>query len=292
MPASAIIPEYSHFRKYDRLKSVVFCRTHDPFGGLSNMAAGFPLKVNDIHIRTSEALYQACRFPHLPNIQKRIIEERSPMTAKMASKPHRQNSRPDWDQVRIDIMRWCLHVKLAQNWEKFSALLVETGNYQIVEKSRRDDFWGAKMIDDQTLAGMNVMGKLLMELREAIIRSDKNSLFCVEPLAIPNFLLMGRPVGVVAAKDKRVEGKTELLLVQEKKSINMNRNIMQTSLIDKRSDDNSVLCVEPPTNSSFRLTEKVKEVREEKIVECELAQKKTSKKVNVHILQTSLIDYR
>src|SRR5437899_1766418 len=92
-------------RTYKRRESVVFLKTKEEFGGLSNMAGGFPLRVNGVSILTSEALYQACRFPHLPDVQRQIIAERSPMTAKMRGKPHRANSRPDWDNVRVRIMR-------------------------------------------------------------------------------------------------------------------------------------------------------------------------------------------
>src|SRR4051794_19843803 len=104
-------------RMYNRLECVAFRTTDGRFGGLSNMAPGFPLCVNGTSIRTSEALYQACRFPHLPDVQQLIIEERSPMTAKMKSKPFRKQSRSDWDAVRVKVMRWCLRVKLAQNFE-------------------------------------------------------------------------------------------------------------------------------------------------------------------------------
>jgi ribA/ribD-fused uncharacterized protein len=113
------------------------------------MAPGFPLKVNGVLIRTSEALYQACRFPHLPKVQRLIIDEGSPMTAKMKSKSYRSQSRPDWDAVRVRIMRWCLRVKLAQHWETFSRLLLATGDQPIVEDSRKDDFWGAKRLGSQ-----------------------------------------------------------------------------------------------------------------------------------------------
>ena len=58
--------EKSNLREYERSNAVVFLKTSEAFGGLSNMAPGFPLCVNGIAIRTSEALYQACRFPHVP----------------------------------------------------------------------------------------------------------------------------------------------------------------------------------------------------------------------------------
>jgi ribA/ribD-fused uncharacterized protein len=182
-------------RTYDRAKSVVFRRTSEEFGGLSNMAAGFPLTVNGIRILTSEALYQACRFPHMPEVQRLIIAQASPMTAKMKSKPYRHASRSDWDQVRVKIMRWCLRAKLAQSWVKFSELLLATGERPIVEESRKDHFWGAEPVDEQTLIGRNVLGRLLMELREEVKQSqDPKQLLRVEPLLIPDFLLDSRPI--------------------------------------------------------------------------------------------------
>jgi type I restriction enzyme S subunit len=107
--------------------------------------------VNGVAIRTSEALYQACRFPHLPDVQHKIINEHSPMTTKMRVKPFRKDSRPDWDTVRVKIMRWSLRVKLAQNWREFGRLLLATGDRPIVEQSRKDDFWGAKVAEEGSL---------------------------------------------------------------------------------------------------------------------------------------------
>jgi hypothetical protein len=49
----------------------VFYKAKEVFGGLSNMAGGFPLVVNGIHILTSEALYQACYFPPPPGARGR-----------------------------------------------------------------------------------------------------------------------------------------------------------------------------------------------------------------------------
>jgi ribA/ribD-fused uncharacterized protein len=186
-------------REYSRKGSAVFCKTDEEFGGLSNMAAGFPLVVNGVSIRTSEALYQACRFPHLPDVQRLIIEQRSPMTAKMKCKPYRDQSRSDWDSVRVRIMRWCLRVKLAQNWVAFGDLLRSTNDLPIVELSRKDDFWGAKPQEDGTLVGMNVLGRLLMELREQLRRDTGEDLKRVEPVPIPDFLLYEKPIGVVQA---------------------------------------------------------------------------------------------
>jgi ribA/ribD-fused uncharacterized protein len=180
---------------YKRRDCVVFRKTNESFGGLSNMAGGYPLLVNGVPILTAEALYQACRFPMHPEIQRLIIQQRSPMTAKMKSKPHRTKTRPDWDRVHVPVMKWCLEVKLYQHRDTFGSLLESTGDRAIVEESRRDSYWGARPVEGDKLVGANVLGNLLMELRANMRTAgmmDK-----VEPLEIEHFLLLGDPIRTV-----------------------------------------------------------------------------------------------
>jgi type I restriction enzyme, S subunit len=190
-------------RIYDRCSAVVFRITSGEFGGLSNMAPDFPLEVNGIPIATTEALYQACRFPDRPDVQALVLDQRSPMTAKMKSKRYRKSTRADWEKVRVKIMRWCLRVKLAQNWSSFSALLLKTGHRPIVEESRKDDFWGAKPQDGGRLLGMNVLGRLLMELRQQLQTGEKEALRSVTRPDISNFLLLGRTIETVEPRERR-----------------------------------------------------------------------------------------
>ncbi|MCD6118772.1 NADAR family protein [bacterium] len=196
-------------RVYHRGRCAVFRKTAEEYGGLSNMASGFKLYVNGVEILSSEALYQACRFPHNPEVQKIIIDQKSPMTAKMKSKPYRHLTRPDWERVKIGIMRWCLKVKLAQNWEKFSTILKSTKDRPIVEEKTKIDFWGAKIAEEDTLVGINMLGRLLVELREQMLDKDEK-LVRVEPLRIPNFLLFGEPIGIVETSQKPYIEKTNL----------------------------------------------------------------------------------
>ncbi len=193
----------SQVRVYDRTKSVVFLRTKDSFGGLSNMAGGYSLCVNDAQFRTSEALYQACRFPHFSEIQKLIIDAPSPMIAKAISKHNMENSRADWMRVRVRIMRWCLRVKLIENWHSFGSLLLETNDKPIVELSFKDSFWGAKPVDKFKLVGMNVLGRLLMELREEVNSDQHDSLLQIHPVQIPDFILLGAPINTLIGDKKR-----------------------------------------------------------------------------------------
>lgn len=190
------MPE-AEFRTYSRKEAVRFRKTTEAFGGLSNMAPGFPIFLLGHKIRTSEALYQACRFPHLPELQRLIINEGSPMTAKMRSKPYRKDTRPDWDLVRVPIMKWCLRLKLVNNWERFSTLLLSTGDQPIVEDSEKDDYWGAKPSESDLLSGRNVLGRLLMELREKL-KTHAEELKTVEPVPIENFSLLGQAIPAVS----------------------------------------------------------------------------------------------
>jgi ribA/ribD-fused uncharacterized protein len=181
-------------RRYRRADCVVFQRTREAFGGLSNMATGYPLRVSGVGILTSEALYQACRFPHMPEVQGIIIRQRSPMTAKMKSKPHRSQSREDWDSVRVAIMKWCLKVKLVQHWTAFGNLLLSTSDRPIVEQSRTDRFWGAVAEPNgDILDGANVLGRLLMDIR-ARLKKDPSQFEIVSPVPISDFSLLGRPI--------------------------------------------------------------------------------------------------
>lgn len=189
-------------RVYRYSEVCCFRKTKELHGGLSNMAAGFPIRVNGIPILTSEALYQACRFPHLPDVQKKIIEKKSPMSAKMAGRPFRHASRPDWDSTRIDIMYWCLQVKLAQNFISFGRLLASTRDKAIVEDSHKDAFWGAVQDknDKTILVGVNALGQLLMKLRQAYMSDDRLALLSVAPLDIPDFSLYHTPIEVVLGR--------------------------------------------------------------------------------------------
>ncbi|EJB5271609.1 NADAR family protein [Vibrio vulnificus] len=192
-----------HYEKkqYDIRNVAAFKKTTEQWGSLSNMAAGFPVVVNGVAIKSVEALYQACRFPHLPDVQKNILVQGSPMTAKMVGKPFREQSRSDWLSIRIQVMKWCLRVKLAQNWESFSSVLTQTEEMPIVELSNKDDFWGAKPVDKNIYVGVNALGRLLMQLREQILSFEQEHFMTVPPLKIDNFKLYGENISIIKSSD-------------------------------------------------------------------------------------------
>lgn len=192
--------ENTKMRTYNSSDCIIFGKTDGAFGGLSNMAPGYPLFINDNLILTSEALYQAMRYPLFPEIQHEIISQNSPMTAKMISKKYLSKTRQDWDDIRVKIMRWTLEVKLSQNWNKFSYLLKQSGNKPIVEYSTKDQFWGAFKDSDSQLKGTNALGRLLMEIREKyVVHNYKPE--CIPPLNITGFMLFGYDIEAVCNED-------------------------------------------------------------------------------------------
>ena len=80
-------------------------------------------------------------------------------------------------------------------------MLLATRDQPIVEQSRKDDYWGAKLADEagETLIGQNILGRLLMELREKLKDDGEGALKTVPPLGIPDFLLLGKPIETVTA---------------------------------------------------------------------------------------------
>src|SRR5690606_1842334 len=135
----------------------------EEFGGLSNMSTAMMVSIHGLIPTSTEAVYQALKFPHDINLQKKIIYERSPYKAKMFAR--QGAAREDWTLIRIKIMRWCIRVKLAQNYHSFGQLLRLTEQRNIVEYSNKDTFWGATKINEHELQGQNALGRLLMELR-------------------------------------------------------------------------------------------------------------------------------
>ena len=68
---------------------------------------------------------------------------------------------PNWDAIKIDVMRECLALKFSQ--EPFRTWLLDTGARHLQEGNTwGDSFWG---VDLETGEGENHLGKLLMELR-------------------------------------------------------------------------------------------------------------------------------
>lgn len=169
---------------------ITFCKTNEKYGGLSNMAGNYPIYLNGTKILTSEALYQACRFPNYPEIQDEIIRQRSPMTAKDISRKYERYTREDWQQKRIPIMNWCIHLKLVYNWRRFGRLLESTEDKNIVEISYKDNFWGAYKEGIYAI-GCNVLGQLLQLTRNDFKENQEKQYITLGLPNVKRFIFLG-----------------------------------------------------------------------------------------------------
>ena len=96
-------------------------------------------------------------------------------------------------------MEWCISVKLFQNWEKFSALLLMTKGKNIVEFSMKDNTWGASPAGN-LFVGTNALGRLLMKVREDYILPLRKPMFIRTP-DIPDFRLCGFDIPAFLGED-------------------------------------------------------------------------------------------
>ena len=187
-------------QQWSLAQSATFKKTSEEFGGFSNMAgkaAGLnPLTIANTQIRTSEHLYQACRYPDRTDIQQVILDQASPMFAKRVAKKkeHLAICRTDWDAIQLDIMRWAIRVKLAYNYDQLGREFLLSGQRSIVEIAPKDTtngrYWGT-VLQGQVLVGTNVMGQLLMELRQEFRTKSRQELSVVPTPTIPNIRILG-----------------------------------------------------------------------------------------------------
>ena len=163
-------PEYWGDKTYLIASSVYFHKKTDEHWILSNMAAA-PLVIGGVPFKSSEHLFQTMKFATEESVRA-VYHSNSPkMTAKHYQKldGHR---RTDWGGVIIDAMRFCLQLKYEQCAE-FREELDLTRGYNIVElqdakhdkSTSRANAWGVKTKGD-CYVGPNIMGRLLMELRD------------------------------------------------------------------------------------------------------------------------------
>ncbi|AMS41217.1 NADAR family protein [Aminobacter aminovorans] len=135
---------------------------------LSNFSA-FAIMWKGLRFDTSEAVYHWEKFnnPDPTPFEDAVLDSiRCAPSAHVAFKigqEHKRLRRPDWDDVKVDVMREILRAKADQH-EYVRRKLLATGDRELIEDSWRDDFWGWGPNRD----GKNALGKLWMEIRAEI----------------------------------------------------------------------------------------------------------------------------
>ena len=155
--------------RYKEDRCAVFFRTRERWGEFTNFHNGFPLAYEDLTWPSSEALYQALRYPGNTEVQETIRTCSTAKEAKLKAYQHIKLTRPDWQEVKLGLMEQVVRLKLAQHKDTFRILLGQTVGMSIVEKSFGDNYWGAIPDGSGYLNGMNKLGLIWMLLREEMV---------------------------------------------------------------------------------------------------------------------------
>src|SRR5438045_2401996 len=138
-----------------------FYRASDDYGCFSNFAP-YPIQLDGKRWATSEHYFQAQKFED-PHHQENIRKEKSPMIAARMGRDRKKKLRPDWESVKVSVMRKAVLAKFTQH-DDIREVLLSTGYAKIVEHTENDDDWG----DGGDGSGKNILGNILMEVREEL----------------------------------------------------------------------------------------------------------------------------
>ena len=108
---------------------------------------------------TSEHYFQSMKFGDL-GLRERVRMKGTPMEAAIMGRDRTNPLRPDWEEVKDEVMFDAIAHKFSAHSD-LNELLTSTGNEEIVEDAPHDFYWGWG-VDH---SGKNMLGKLLMRLR-------------------------------------------------------------------------------------------------------------------------------
>ena len=160
-------PEYYSWNEYPADQTISFCKVKDPHGIFSNFAPT-TIVVDGVTFSSAECLFQVMKFTG-PEAR-RVVYSRAGQGLKMIAKHYEKavGVRPDWGMIIVDALKYVLMLKYEQSAE-FRKELTSAGNKYIVEDQssfrKPADTYGAKLTPDGW-SGPNLMGRLLMELRD------------------------------------------------------------------------------------------------------------------------------
>ena len=163
-------PEYYSIERYPKDKTAPFRSIDQPWGLFSNFGRT-PLVVDGIPFDCVEKLFQVMKFTD--DVSRKAIYSVKGQTIKMKAKHYEKAGtvRSDWGEIIVDAMKFCLMEKYRQS-EVFRKELNRSRGLYIVEDQttfpkKSPDTWGVKLsADGKEFVGPNLMGRLLMELRD------------------------------------------------------------------------------------------------------------------------------
>lgn len=140
---------------------IYFYAQTDAYAEFSNFAP-FGVAMDGVWWRTVEHYFQAQKFDDAA-YRERIRLSAKPKDAKSLGMTRAYPLRADWEQAKDQIMLEAVRVKF-QTHEAPRAVLLSTGDRDIVENAPMDAYWGC----GPDGAGLNKLGKILMRVRSEL----------------------------------------------------------------------------------------------------------------------------
>jgi N-glycosidase YbiA len=147
-------------------KIIKFYMPTDEFGVFSNFSRHRIFLKNKVW-RTVEHYFQAQKFVGKKQ-EEEIRRSFTPKAAAQIGRDRKNSLRLDWEAVKVGVMKEALIAKFTQH-EDLGEILYKTEDALLVEHTAKDKFWG----DGGHGRGLNMLGKLLMEVREELKQLQK-----------------------------------------------------------------------------------------------------------------------
>ncbi len=115
-----------------------------------------------------EHFYHAAKFPGRELAEKIRLAKYAIYAKRLGNR----TPRPDWKEIREDVMTRGLRAKFAAH-EDIRLKLIDTGSVVLLHRSIKDVYWGVGLDGN----GLNRMGVLLMELRTKLLSGSSSPLY-------------------------------------------------------------------------------------------------------------------
>ena len=158
-------PEYWGIQSYPAEQCVIVHKIDEEWGVFSNFSHT-TIVVDGVSFKCSETLFQLMKFKDEDAV-KEVYRSNNKRMAKHWEKTHR---RDDWGMMVVDAMKFCLMRKFEQSEDFRNELERSRGKFIVEDQTsfknkKEPDAWGVKLKDDHYV-GPNLLGRLLMELRD------------------------------------------------------------------------------------------------------------------------------
>lgn len=144
------------------MMKIKFYKTKESYGCFSNFAR-YNIQLDGLTWPTTEHYFQAQKYVHNSERYMAIHGAATPRIAADLGRDHTVTIRPDWEQIKDDVMRRAI-LKKFETHADIKKILLDTGDADVIEDSPVDYYWGV----GANGTGKNMLGKILMEVRDIL----------------------------------------------------------------------------------------------------------------------------